>query len=157
MDSPLLRTLVIGAGSSSQFIGGLVVAMLYAVIGLLGAIGSILVFQRIFHGRWEQIFWASFLVVIAAFYLSFAAYFGASPHAWQTELNGFRRLPCLCSVWVVFAICYCNWLYPAWPLGFVPLSIRLFTCRHVDNRHSAGLRYPLLRIRFRGRGLSHDR
>src|SRR5262245_51726071 len=31
----------------------------------LGTIGSILVFQRIFHGRWEQIFWASFLVVIA--------------------------------------------------------------------------------------------
>jgi hypothetical protein len=28
------------------------------------------------------------LVVIAAFYLSFAAYFGASPHAWQTELIG---------------------------------------------------------------------
>jgi hypothetical protein len=26
--------------------------------------------------------------VIAAFYLSFAAYFGASTHAWQTELVG---------------------------------------------------------------------
>jgi hypothetical protein len=26
--------------------------------------------------------------VIAAFYLSFAAYFGASPHAWQTEVVG---------------------------------------------------------------------
>jgi hypothetical protein len=39
-------------------------------------------------GRWEQIFWASFLFVIAAFYLSFAAYFGASLPAWQTELIG---------------------------------------------------------------------
>jgi hypothetical protein len=88
MDSGLLQNLVAGAGSSSQFIGGLVVALLYAVIGLLSAIGSILIFRRIFQGRWEQIFWASFLVVIAAFYLSFAAYFEASTHAWQTELVG---------------------------------------------------------------------
>jgi hypothetical protein len=88
MDSALLQNLMAGAGSSSQFIGGLVVAMLYVVVGLLGAIGSILIFRRIFQGRWEQIFWASFLVVIAAFYLSFAAYFRASTHAWQTEVVG---------------------------------------------------------------------
>jgi len=53
---------------------------------LLSAIGSILVFRRIFQGSWEQIFWALFHVVIAAFYLSFAAYFEASTHAWQTEV-----------------------------------------------------------------------
>ena len=88
MDSALLQNLIAGAGSSSQFIGGLIVAMLYAVIGSLGAIGSILVFRRIFQGRWEQVFWACFLVVIAAFYLSFAAYFGAPPDAWRTELVG---------------------------------------------------------------------
>src|SRR3984893_10359450 len=88
MDSALLRNLMAGAGSSSQFIGGLVVALLYLVIGLLSAIGTILIVRRIFQGRWEQIFWASFLAVIAAFYLSFAAYFGASPHAWQTEVDG---------------------------------------------------------------------
>src|SRR5258705_12429316 len=87
MDSALLQNLMAGAGSSSQFIGGLVVALLYAVIGLLSA-GSILIFRRIFQGRWEQIFWRSFLVVIAAFYLSFAAYFGASAHAWQTGVVG---------------------------------------------------------------------
>jgi hypothetical protein len=98
MDLTLLRSLIAGAGSSSQFVGGLVVALLYAVIGVLGAIGSILVFRRIFQGRWEQIFWASFLVVIAAFYLSFAAYFGASPHAWQTELIGV-------GVFLVCALC----------------------------------------------------
>ena len=86
MDPALLQNLIAGAGSSSQFIGGLVVALLYVVIGLLSAIGSILIFRRIFQGRWEQIFWASFLVVIAAFYLSFAAYFGASIHAWRTEI-----------------------------------------------------------------------
>src|SRR6266496_2990049 len=88
VEPPLLQNLIAGAGSISQLIGGLVVALLYVVIGLLGAIGSILVFRRIFQGRWEQVFWASFLVVIAAFYLSFAAYFGASTHAWQTELAG---------------------------------------------------------------------
>ena len=88
MDSALLQNLMVGAGSSSQFIGGLIVAMLYAVVGLLAAVGSILVFRRIFQGRWEQIFWACFLFVIAAFYLSFAAYFGASAHAWQTEVIG---------------------------------------------------------------------
>jgi hypothetical protein len=36
----------------------------------------------------NRYFWTSFLVVIAAFYLSFAAYFGASTHAWQTEVVG---------------------------------------------------------------------
>src|SRR5262249_34861529 len=85
MASALLKNLMTGAGSGSQLIGGIVVALLYAVIGLLSAIGSILILRRIFHGRCEQIFWASFLGVIAAFYLSFAAYFGASTRAWQTE------------------------------------------------------------------------
>ena len=51
MDLALLQSLIAGAGSSSQFIGGLVIALLYLVIGLLGAIGSILVFRRIFQGR----------------------------------------------------------------------------------------------------------
>jgi hypothetical protein len=85
MDSALLKHLMAGAGSSSQFVGGLTVALLYVVIGLLSAIGSIVVVRQIFQGRWEQIFWACFLIVIAAFYLSFAAYFGAPRNAWQTE------------------------------------------------------------------------
>jgi hypothetical protein len=97
MDSTLLKTLVTGAGSSSQFVGGLVVVLLYVVIGVLGAIGSILVFRRVFQGRWEQIFWALFLLIIAAFYLSFAAYFEASTHAWQTEIVGV-------AVFLVFAV-----------------------------------------------------
>jgi hypothetical protein len=97
MDSTLLQNLITGAGTTSQFVGGLVVAILYTVIGVLSAIGSILVFRRIFQGRWEQVFWTSFLVVIAAFYLSFAAYFGASPHAWQTEASGV-------AVFLVFAV-----------------------------------------------------
>ena len=88
MEKALLQNLIAGAGSGSQFIGGLIVALLYVVIGLLSAIGSILIVRRIFLGRWEQIFWASFLIVIAAFYLSFAAYFGASTHAWRIEVVG---------------------------------------------------------------------
>src|SRR4029434_7056254 len=88
MNTALLQNLLAGAGSSSQFIGGLVVALLHVVVGLVGAIGSIVVFILIVQGRWDQIFWASLLVVIAAFYLSFAAYFGASTHAWQTEVVG---------------------------------------------------------------------
>ena len=97
MDTALLKNLLAGAGSTSQFVGGLIIVLLYVVVGFLGAIGSILIFRRIFQGRWEQIFWTSFLVVIAAFYLSFAAYFGASSHAWQTELVGV-------VVFLVFAV-----------------------------------------------------
>jgi hypothetical protein len=111
MVSPLLQDLIAGAGSTSQFIGGLVVAVLYAVIGLLSAIGSILVFRRMFQGRWEQIFWACFLVVIAAFYLSFAAYLGASIRAWQTEV----------AAVAVFLVCALAGLFfrPAIAIGYV--------------------------------------
>ncbi len=96
MDSALLQDLLAGTGSSSQFTGGLVVALLYVVIGLLTAIGSIVIFRRAFQGRWEQVFWSSFLIMIAAFYLGFAAYFGALADAWQTELVGV-------AVFIVFA------------------------------------------------------
>ena len=88
-------------GSNSQLVGGFVVGMLYAVIGVLSAIGSIVVFRRIFQGRWEQIFWSWFLVAIAAFYLSFAAYFGAQAKAWQTELV-FVALILACAVCGLF-------------------------------------------------------
>src|SRR5262249_51366280 len=81
MNSALLQNLITGAGSSSQFIGGLVVAGFYVVIGFLNASGSILLLRPNFPRRWGQI-------LIAAFYLSFAAYFGASTPAWQTEVVG---------------------------------------------------------------------
>ena|GEM_PF-417700 len=111
MNSGLLQNLMAGTGSNSQFIGGLVVAMLYVVIGLFSAIGSIFVFRRIFQGRWEQIFWASWLVLIAAFYLSFAAFFGASTSAWQTEAVAVA----------VFLVCATGGLFfrPAIAAGYV--------------------------------------
>jgi len=86
MDSALLKNLVTGAGSSSQFIGGLVVAH-WKHSSLSTRLPRTM----------EQIFWASFLLVIAAFYLSFAAYFDASAHAWQTEIGGV-------AVFLVFAV-----------------------------------------------------
>ncbi len=84
----LIESLVAGTGSGAQLVGGAIVFVIYVIVGLLAASGSILVFQRVFLGKWEQMFWASFLVIIAAFYLSFAAYYGASLHAWQTEMIG---------------------------------------------------------------------
>src|SRR5262249_22768436 len=142
---------------NSQLIGGLIIALLYVVVGLLGAIGSIVVFRRIFQGRWEQIFWTSFLAVIAAFYLSFAAYFEASTRAWQTELVGVAIF-FVCAVGGLFsrsaiAVGYVH----AWTLGSIPLYVRHFTCGPVDNGNSTGLRHLLLHIRFYGRGLSHDK
>jgi hypothetical protein len=118
MEKPLLQNLMAGAGSSSQFIGGLIVALLYVVIGLLSAIGSILMVRRIFQGRWEQIFWASFLIMIAAFYLSFAAYFGASTHAWQTEVVGV----------VVFLFCAVVGLFsrPAIAVGYACMGSGIY-------------------------------
>jgi hypothetical protein len=88
LDSALLQNLLTGTGSVSQFFGGVVVVILYATIGLLGAAGSIFIFRGMFQGRWELIFWAAFLVAIASFYLGFSAYFGVSSHAWQTEIVG---------------------------------------------------------------------
>ena len=111
MDSALLQDLLAGTGSSSQFTGGLVVALLYVVIGLRSAIGSIVIFRRAFQGRWEQVFWSSFLIVIAAFYLGFAAYFGALADAWQTELVGV-------AVFIVFAVVGL-FSRPALALGYV--------------------------------------
>ena len=111
MNSALLQNLMSGAETGSQFFGGLIVAVLYAVIGLLSAVGSIVILRQIFQGRWEQIFWASFLFVIAAFYLSFAAYFQVSTNAWKTELIAV----------IVFFVCAMVGLFfrPLIALGYV--------------------------------------
>jgi hypothetical protein len=123
----LLQTMT-GARSSSQLVGGFVVGMLYAVIGVLAAIGSIVVFRRIFQGRWEQIFWSSFLVLIAAFYLSFAAHFGASPEAWQTELV-FVAVIFACALWGLFyrpAIAFGFAMHGLWDIAHSLFGSSLF-------------------------------
>jgi hypothetical protein len=67
-----------------SMLGFVVIVILYAVIGLMAAAGAIYVIRKIFAPKAEQIFYAMFLIVIAAFYLAFAAYFRAST-AWRLE------------------------------------------------------------------------
>ena len=62
---------------SQGYVGFLVIVVLYAVIGLLAAAGAIVTVRKILAPRWEQVFYGLFLIAIAAFYLAFAAYFGA--------------------------------------------------------------------------------
>src|SRR5207244_12759767 len=61
-----------------------VIIVLYACIGILAAIGSIFISQKLFSAKAEQIFFALFLVAIAACYLAFTAYF-ADEEAWRFE------------------------------------------------------------------------
>ena len=61
-----------------------VIVILYAVIGLMAASGVILIAQKILTPKAEQIFYATFLIMIAAFYLAFTAYFGVTT-AWRLE------------------------------------------------------------------------
>jgi Family of unknown function (DUF6010) len=67
-----------------SMIGFVVIVILYAVIGLLASRGTILTAQKVLAPRAEQIFYAVFLIMIAAFYLAFAAYFGATT-PWRLE------------------------------------------------------------------------
>jgi len=61
-----------------------VIIVLYLCVGFLAAAGSISISQKLFSARAEQIFFALFLVAIAAFYLAFTAYF-SDEEAWRFE------------------------------------------------------------------------
>ena len=61
-----------------------VIIILYVCVGILAAAGSIFISQKLFSAKAEQIFFALFLVAIAAFYLAFTAYF-ADEEAWRFE------------------------------------------------------------------------
>src|SRR5437764_11018784 len=61
-----------------------VIIVLYVCVGILAAAGSIFISQKLFSAKAEQIFFALFLVAIAAFYLAFPAYF-ADEEAWRFE------------------------------------------------------------------------
>jgi hypothetical protein len=69
-------------GQGDSVLGFVVIVILYAVIGLLAAAGAIFIARKIFAPKAEQIFFAMFLIMIAAFYLAFAAYFGVAT-AWR--------------------------------------------------------------------------
>lgn len=61
-----------------------VIIVLYVSVGIMAAAGSIFISQKVFSAKAEQIFFAVFLVAIAAFYLAFTAYFG-DQKAWRLE------------------------------------------------------------------------
>jgi hypothetical protein len=65
-------------------LGFVVIVILYATIGLLAAAGTISVARKILAPKAEQIFYGMFLIMIAGFYLAFAAYFDATG-AWPLE------------------------------------------------------------------------
>lgn len=69
---------------SSRVIGFVVIAILYVVIGILAAAGTIALSRKIFRPPAEQIFYGVLLVCIALLYLAFTAYFGVAS-AWRTE------------------------------------------------------------------------
>ncbi len=67
-----------------SLLGFVVIVTLYAVIGLLAAAGAICISRKILAPKAEQIFYAMFLIMVAAFYLAFAAYFRVAT-AWRLE------------------------------------------------------------------------
>lgn len=67
-----------------RVIGFGVIMVLYAVVGLLAATGAVSITQKVFGPRAEQGFYGLFLIMIAAFYLAFIAYFGDAA-AWRVE------------------------------------------------------------------------
>jgi hypothetical protein len=64
-------------------LGFVVIMILYAVIVLMAA-GTISISRKLLNPKPEQIFYAMFLIMTAAFYLAFAAYFGVAS-AWRVE------------------------------------------------------------------------
>src|ERR1043166_6046859 len=73
-------------GHGYSTLGFVVIIVLYAVIGLMAAAGTISTIRKVLVPRREQIFYAIFLFIFPAFYLAFAAYFGATS-AWRMETS----------------------------------------------------------------------
>jgi hypothetical protein len=71
-------------GEGYSMLGFVVIVILYAVIGLMAAAGTIVIARKIPGPKAEQIFYAMFLMMIATFYLAFAAYFEVAT-AWRVE------------------------------------------------------------------------
>ena len=67
-----------------SMLGFVVIVILYAVIGLMAAVGTIFTARKIFGPKAEQFFYGMFLILVAAFYLAFVAYFGNAA-AWHVE------------------------------------------------------------------------
>ena len=71
-------------GEGYGMLGFVVIVILYAGIGLMAAAGTIVTVRKILGPKAEQIFYAISLIMIATFYLAFAAYFEVAT-AWRVE------------------------------------------------------------------------
>jgi hypothetical protein len=71
-------------GQGFRVVGFVVIVILYAVIGLMSVAGAVVMTRKVFGARAEQVFYGMFLIMIAAFYLAFAAYFEMGT-AWRVE------------------------------------------------------------------------
>ena len=71
-------------GHGYSMLGFVVIVILYAMIGLMAAAGAMCIARKILAPKVEQVLYAMFLIMIATFYLAFAAYFGAAT-AWRLE------------------------------------------------------------------------
>jgi hypothetical protein len=71
-------------GDANRFIGFVVIVVLYLTIGIMAAAGCVAIGQRFLRHKLEQVFYGVFLVMIAAFYLAFTAYFQIDT-AWRRE------------------------------------------------------------------------
>jgi hypothetical protein len=69
---------------ASSTLGFVVIVILYATIGFLAAVGTIVLVRKVLAPKAEQIFYAMFLIAVAAFYLAFTAYF-TTETAWRLE------------------------------------------------------------------------
>jgi hypothetical protein len=71
-------------GDVSRSIGFSVIVVLYLSVGIMAAAGCVAIGRRFLRPKLEQVFYGVFLMMIAAFYLAFTAYFQAGT-AWRTE------------------------------------------------------------------------
>jgi hypothetical protein len=69
-----------------QLVGFGVIVILYATIGVMAVVGAVVMARRYLAPKSEQVFYGLFLIMIAAFYLAFAAYFDAAA-AWRVEIG----------------------------------------------------------------------
>ena len=108
-------------------------------VGILAAAGSIFISQKLFSAKTEQIFFALFLVAIAAFYLAFTAYI-LDQGAWRLETEAVivfavfgilgLRLPAMLiigsslhGIWDLAsgpASCWCTALFAQLTTGVLP-------------------------------------
>jgi hypothetical protein len=100
-----------------SMLGFVVIVILYAAIGFMAAAGAIFIVRKILAPKAEQIFYAMFLIMVAAFYLAFTAYFEAAM-AWRLETAVVVVFVVigLLGVWLPFALIVGYPLHGLWDL-----------------------------------------